>query len=347
MHKFLYVLFLGLSAIVLLEVGLRISGVYLTHHEKGSGLMVNEFGLVIENDHLHIGTPGMTICDELPEFNFCCNTNALGFKGEEWEQKEDESPVFFVGDSFVEGVGADCRNNLPNYFKNYALADSINVSILNAGISGSDVFYAYKVIEEIVLDFHPSTVMLGINNSDVYEHQVRGGFERFRNDGTTGFKASPVPEKLYKHCHVYRYYLHGLKRLDSYTLTSKANEDNINDQSIRSICEAVTRIDSLCNTSGSQLYVFCYPIPKLVDLGIRDLQVRTIHNCIKGHDVNSLLLSEDFYAFADSASNTFIDLFWRDDAHFNADGYDLFAHILYNALDRDYPNWKNEIKRFR
>lgn len=245
LRKFLYLIFLLLAVLILLEVLLRWTGTYLLYSEVNGGYFLIEYDRSYENGHRFAHKSDQPIIYSNGEFEFSCMANELGYRDRPihtiLSQGASKKLVLFVGDSFIEGVGADCFQSMPHQFERLHHADSLVV--LNAGISGSDVFYEYKLLENDLPRLRPDLILLGLNHTDIYEYVTRGGFERFLPDGRVKHRQSPVNLSRYRQSHLYRWYIHGICRKARYTFLSKkelAAQEKLAESEITRACNEST-----------------------------------------------------------------------------------------------------------
>lgn len=338
-QKTAYAVFLLAVVALLVEVLLRWSGAYLLYTEQGGGNFWIEYGKQYENGHRFTHTPNQLNIHQTSEFDFRCMANELGYRDRQPEEVRalagDRRPVLFIGDSFIDGVGAGCFGSMPHQFERLHAADSLVV--VNAGISGSDVFYEYKVLEKDLPRINPGLVLQGVNHSDIFETVTRGGFERFRPGGLSVHRDPPVNLTWYRYSHLFRWYVHEVRRLARYTFLSKRELAAREAEAEAKIAAALARTDSLVATHGARLLVFFYPAPAYLDKGTPEPELERLHEACRRNGVQSLLLTEAFEHLADSLGQGFTELYWPFDGHYNEKGYGEFARILKRALHIELP----------
>ena len=126
--------------------------------------------------------PNDTVSFQTSEFDYFRTTNSLGFCEREFDTTKCDSVfrIFAVGDSYTEGMGVEADATWPNYLFDNLENKSFNVEVFNAGIVGSDPVFAYKIIENILIDFAPDLIILSVNPSDISDAIFRGGMSRFK-----------------------------------------------------------------------------------------------------------------------------------------------------------------------
>jgi len=126
-----------------------------------------------------------------------------------------------IGDSFTEGWGASFENIWLNMLgKNLnARHSGIHVRTICGGVAGSDAFYGYRNLVDRLMAYQPDWVLLVINDSDILDVVVRGGFERFQPDGTVRGADAPEMPWMYESSQFARFilfelfdYIHSLVR---------------------------------------------------------------------------------------------------------------------------------------
>jgi hypothetical protein len=121
--------------VVILEITLRVAGIYKTYSEKiGSGYY-SYYGQKLPTWYHHWPKNKLN-CFKQPEFNYCYQYNSLGLRDQEWQYRkaENKNRLIILGDSFTEGDGATNNNNFPSYFSKRLNAYNNSWEVYNAGV---------------------------------------------------------------------------------------------------------------------------------------------------------------------------------------------------------------------
>jgi lysophospholipase L1-like esterase len=102
------------------------------------------------------------------------------------DKAEREYRIIALGDSFTEGVGTSYESTWVKVMEGLLAKELPGrvVTTLNAGISGSDIFFEYILLKEKLVAYAPDVVLVAVNKTDVTDVALRGGMERFQPDGT-------------------------------------------------------------------------------------------------------------------------------------------------------------------
>ncbi|MFT5165481.1 MAG: hypothetical protein ACI8P3_000708 [Saprospiraceae bacterium] len=129
--------------------------------------------------------PNTTRLRVRPEFLYTDHFNSLGLREREISDVllgSQDVRILALGDSFTEGTGAHQDSTWLRLLEHHLQFQSPGKKILtiNGGIAGSDPIFDYRRLTETFLPLKPDLVILSINNSDIFEISLRGGFERYR-----------------------------------------------------------------------------------------------------------------------------------------------------------------------
>lgn len=341
MKSNLLLLFVSIvSSLLLFEAGLRLSGVFDTHSEKNT--LDGDYFSVRQNELLDswywVHPPNDTLVFRQQEFTFSRTTNTLGLSDVEWVSNDSIYTVLGLGDSFTEGTGVSTDSTWLKVAEsrlNQSL--SVPVSTMNAGVGGSDPVFEYLLFETKLLDYRPDLVILSINSSDLYEIALRGGFERFKEDGTTG---RPVPnwETLYEHSHFIRFCVRKLLGFNENLIPMSEAKRN-RERFVPMIESIISKMDSLSNAYQFDFLVIVHPIMVDFKYGsyaddemntlIKNLSQSDVH-CI---DIREKLVNKGFRSLQDVES-----IYWPIDGHFNQTGYALFGEFVSQEIETIMDN---------
>lgn len=139
------------------------------------------------------------------EYEYEIKSNADGLRDidRNIEKQKDEFRIICLGNSFTAGYGAPQDSTWPKLLENKLSQKSIKkISVFNAGIGGSDPFFQFKLLEEILLKYKPDLVLVALGKELDFYHE-RGGFERFTAEGVK-YRKAPKLEKLYAISKIFR-----------------------------------------------------------------------------------------------------------------------------------------------
>lgn len=306
----------------IIEITIRISGVYKTYSEKNFDRYESLYNK--ESDTYYYQTRRDTVIYSQTEFQFVCPVNKLGLRDNTplIPDTNKTNKILFLGDSFTEGVGASCGNTMPDMFRYFSMQQATTV---NAGVVGSDPFYQTLWYNNSFHLYNPDEIILVMNASDISDFIFRGGKERFVSDSLTQSKNGPRLEFFYKHSHIVRLFTHLIMGYD-FTLISGKEHKLATQKALEVYAEHLNAWAKNMEEKNVSVvvhpYAFSYAkhVPghdALPEIGaLLDTTIRFINLYPAFNEV----LNEENY----------LDYSWELDGHFNDQGYALFADLLWN-----------------
>jgi lysophospholipase L1-like esterase len=285
----------------------------------------------------HVYSPNIEYTHKRVEFAYQRTTNSLGLPEREIprEKASDEYRIIALGDSFTEGIGAPYDEAWIKVVEKRlaATAGSHVVSTLNAGVSGSDPWYEYMLLEHRLLDADPDLVIVAINTSDISDTMMRGGRERFQPGGTTRFtRQPPAWEWLYGISFLTRHVVHGILGYDSLFLRERDLPAH-RAEAIDRIVEAVSAFATLSRERHFGLLIVLHPdhwegtnrtySDVFASLVARVTQLPGVNTA----DVLARWKAGDWYADADVQS-----LYWPLDGHNSPEGYEALGRAVADRI---------------
>ena len=198
-RKYLLLAVFVIACVLLLaEIVLRVTGRYAVYSEKVGLKYVSYYNAVYPTWYMQ-RTPNQIFTPDNSDFHYqyCINNLGLREKFFDKTKKDSSARIFVTGDSFSEGQGAPYDSTWPHLLANYLVRDSIPAEVLNTGVAGSDPVYNYVFHRDKLKGYKADYLIVAINSSDFTDYMMRGGFERFRENGTTHYKKGPWYEPLY------------------------------------------------------------------------------------------------------------------------------------------------------
>lgn len=342
--RFLKILVQFLLTLILLEGGLRLTGIMKTHAEKQFGTYISVYHHY-NNSWFHRYEPFDTINFHETEFHYSSVTNSAGLREREIPLQKDsnEFRIITLGDSFTEGAGAPYDSTFPYLLQNLLNSRSADFryEVYNAGISGSDLLFEDKLLRFRLRKFNPDAVIFMLNISDVEDLIQRGGSERFMSDTTCVFPKPPRVESIYRYSHVARCLIRLIGMNHNMLLPRKLRHETK-----LAIQELNTEIDSIyryCEANSIQCNIFWHPYPVL----IRQSDYDDIRKFREGTPLYKLFPFHKGIHLADNKRiiNLYAELTeslymlpyeqyaWPIDGHFNSYGYSVLAEVVSDCLN--------------
>ena len=211
-RNFVYTAIILAFTVFFIELILRLSGIAATYSEKTLGFFTTYYNQVSTNLH-HTWKPNSEIRYFQEEFQYVRQSNSEGFIEKEFPLKPSDSIdyVFLLGDSFTEGDGAPMDSNVSSFLEAIFWEEGFtNVRVYNAGTSGSDAAFNYKVLQDKLLNLKPKLIICINNESDVEDFITRGGLERFSEEGVMKTKQAPFGFIFYRYSIIARLFFHAI-----------------------------------------------------------------------------------------------------------------------------------------
>lgn len=319
------------------EIYLRLTGNGITYNEEREGVFVNPAERMQKSWYM-IYPPHTELTFRAgDEYAFIRHTNSEGLPDKEWitEKSGNEVRVMTFGDSFTQGDGCEFDSSYPKVLERLLQKEfpQVKISVMNAGRNGSDPWFEYKKLHDLLLKYHPDIIVYTNGSNDMFfDHLNYGGMERFATDSTVKNKI-PQPKwlGLYEVSYVFRLVMSFI----GYDNTLFGVEDR-----------EKNKIDALADA-------------RLISRKYSELAVKNNFTCIQLIRPDKVDILEGHYEFnladlthgTDTLPNysTFDILqyfrdslqinksnvdeyFWRIDQHHNAKGYEAMAKAVYTAV---------------
>jgi lysophospholipase L1-like esterase len=285
----------------------------------------------------HLYDPDEDVTWTTADFVHARRTNELGLS--EAPMKLEKAPreyrIVALGDSFTEGVGADYQSSWVKVMER-ALAARLPervVTTLNAGISGSDVFFEYMLLKEKLVAYSPDLVIVAVNNSDVADVMLRGGMERFQPDGTyRSPREPPWWEWLYGTSFVARLVVHSGLGYD-YLFIERSRQDIEQREAVDNIRSLIPAFAELASEYHFRLLVVLQPTRNDArdrvygyDLG------RLITDLRQGAGFEWVDVLARWSAAGHPTHEEWLAWYWPTDEHHTPRGYAVLGSTIVEAL---------------
>lgn len=324
----LLLLFVGL------EVGLRFGTTrYMTWQEK-NGLAYQSAYEPGHSGWLWVQRANTRRIEEKPEFTHEREINELGLIGEFVLEKEPgEYRILALGDSFTEGVGASVDETWLAVLER-ELAPQVpdwRLATLNAGVSGSDLFYEYMLLKERLLPYQPDLVVVALNSSDIADVIVRGGVERFQSDGSVAYRNGPTWEPLYMVSYLARVVVHDVLRYN-WQLMSNAQLELEERLAAEHLDVAARLLRDLCQAQGIPLIIAVHPQPHEITADTWGPLTDLVRGLERTPGLHAIDLLERYRRDDLIDPRTVFEWFWPIDGHHNARGYEVMGKAIADEI---------------
>jgi hypothetical protein len=328
--------------LVSLELGLRILGFYNTPSEAtGNGEYWTEWGYTRDTAHYSY-EPNSSFKLSNHEAEWQYKTNSLGYREYELDStKRDNLRVFVLGDSFVEGVGADYNETWVRVLEQSLKNTNPLSSVYACGMAGSDPFYQRWTLENILMYYEPTHVILTINDTDFDDFTIRGGDSRFQPNGGVKYNAPPSILRLYRHSYLIRLVVHELMGYDIHLINrSEGIKQEQQKRAAIALAECLTATDRFCASRNIKFLAIVHPVPHSIcfeDQGVKT-EVTALDSLY--FDFPVLRMYRPLKAAMQGADCR--SYHWTVDSHFNPKGYELFGNLVFQEIQKQVPDFWNQ-----
>ncbi len=336
----IYLVVCGLVAgSYLAEIYLRLSGDLTTYSEHREGVFVNPAERAQKTWYMTYQPNQVNVLCAGSEYSFERHANSEGFSDKEWSTEKDtnEIRIITLGDSFTEGDGAAADSSYPSVLRQllqHGFAQ-LKVTVMNAGRCGSDPWFEFKKLHDLLLKYRPDIVLYTNGSNDLlFDHLMYGGMERFAADSTVKNK---IPNHrwlgLYEVSYVFRLIV-GVAGYDN-TLFGLQDREKNKTKAIHD--SKLLRMDysRLAVENNFQCIELIRPEKDEMENNSYRFDLKKL---LAGSDTLNNFTSFDLLHFyADSLHITeekTKEYFWKLDGHHNARGYEAMAKAAYSSI---YP----------
>jgi hypothetical protein len=272
--------------------------------------------------------PNSIVVEENEEFSYAYRTNELGALAYEPKDNADLK-VLVMGDSYSFGIGAPQDSSWAVQLMSLLEEQTGKIiTLVNASKPGSDPFFSCLVYRDQLSHLHFDMILLGINSSDLYEVYARGGYERFKKDGSTQTKKAPWHASVYKYSYLGRYLFKKALKIDNAYLYSEDNVDELIYNAQEAIGDCLLDFKALAESKKSLFIPFAFALPWEITYQQKD-RILTLED--------RAALSENRISIRDCMAEYYRthpieEYYWARDRHYNSRGYTVMAECLLEEI---------------
>lgn len=264
-----------------------------------------------------------------PEFEYTHLYNSLGLRGKDIDGSDSCYNIVSLGDSYTEGIGTPDDSTWSrlleiNLKPMRPLSNGyIMVQCINGGLSGSDPFSEYYILEKLLLPYHPKLVFVCINLTDITDVIKLGGWERY-----TAYKSPPWWGYIYQFSYITRAFMHGVFHVNWLLLTPE--EIKMEEQkAIRLLYECI--LDNyvpLAKKHDIQLKVVLHPM--FEELSDNSFRLSILSDSLTANHIQVINLFDTIKAVYPPSNciDSLKSIYWLQDGHHNSKGYKLWADMI-------------------
>ena len=237
----------------------------------------------------------------------------------------NKKTVVTFGDSFTEGACVSWGKSYPKALENKLLGIDSNFAVLNAGISGNDPFFDWKMLRRLKDSLKIYTAVFLINSTDISDIMIRGGNERFLLNGDIKYIDTPWWERVYAFSLVFRLMIHNVWDYDRNLMTHKERERR----------EKIA-FENLKNLFHKDIIPFCFERNIKLIIAIHplewELNDKLNYNVLISsfHQTDNAIVIDTYNPIYENNKKSSIYL--AIDKHFNEKGSEIIADEIFNVL---------------
>lgn len=332
--KNLFLLFTSMMmALGIMETTLQITGTTKTYLENVNGEYTSPYSSL---DRTWYHTWSSTTHEhrlKKPEYDYWRPTNVLGFGDSTWSfpKKTTEKRLMTLGDSFTEGDGAPYDSSYVALLKQKLLAAGDTFYVMNAGVCGSDPFDNYINLRDRLLVYSPQVIVQVLASNDLTtDILLRGGMERFKEDGTQQYKSAPWWEPVYAFSYISRLFF---KKAGYNELLRKGGLTAAEEKELNAQLSALFKTYAwLCRQNQIKLIVVLRPDRGELAVNKYDYDFSAILSGLQADSVKVIDLLPAYQSYMQKNHSQSTAYFWRYDGHHNAAGYEMMAQSIFENI---------------
>lgn len=320
-----------------IELFLRLSNKNLSYSESNSSSIFTPYYSRSYGQNnslingLKINEPNKSSYSSKIEFNYLHKYNEYGFRELSFSNYRNKSNnIVVLGDSYTEGVGAPFDSTGIMSIQLHLSESGFKYNIINCGVSGSDLIYAYKLLDTLNNELTPKIILYNLDYSDIDDIIFRGGQERFNNV----IRKAYWWEFIYSFSFIFRNLANG----QNINPNNKKNEDY--DFAWNTIQNTLNDFNNYCLKNNIIFITILTPGPSEIYLLNQQFQSNINWNGnlkyvleynYKIHNVKYIDTQEKIYSIIDADTN-FYKYYYKLDYHFRPLGYWHWGKIVSDEL---------------
>ncbi len=321
--------------LILVELSLRLLGIPSTYSEDVFGYY-SQCNFTPPSNKYMVSKDSACLVLNKKEFTFYRRFNSEGLPDAEHKVEKDSGVfrVIALGDSFTEGEGAPADSTWISHLSHMVKENypERTFEFFNAGISGSDPFFAYMLLKDKLLKYHPDLVLFTINTTDISDYFYRNGFERFRAGDSVVYNTPPTWEWLYAYSYISRLFIHDVLGYDKHFIKVSTLKERTS-KALNALHDVACKTDSLGKSNHFTPVIVLHPqyIETVRNKYINDDFDKTFKNDTTLTVVDVL----DYFRKTNICSTDSARFYyWPLDKHHNSRGYKLFADGVFEYLNQ-------------
>jgi lysophospholipase L1-like esterase len=260
-------------------------------------------------------------------------TNALGFRGPEWDATRlgSELRVLVLGDSCTFGLGVADDETFPAQLESLLRARGVEAAVFNAGVPGYNTAREALVFERLADRVQPQLVIVTWLPNDALPPleyvEVRDGYlvkdveryEKWRNR---------IDNRGLSRSALYRFVrIRGRILRERIGARDRAWQEKLRPAALRASTDALQRIDSRSREIGAETLLVLLPRREQLDGSLASASLAHVAAFARARGMRVVDLLQ---IWSEAAVDTRA-LFLNDNVHLNAQGYREMARVVADA----------------
>lgn len=303
-------------------------GIYLSEYKRDAQLKLIHFlgrknasiawehGYVPYTERKHVSQ----------DFNYKFTVNQLGLRGKlpPLEKDSNEYRICILGDSFIEGYGAENDSmTFSEQLKKQLQNSSKKINTINAGICGSNPIYEINLYNNKLRSYNNDLILLQINLTDLQDieyayHQDKMPLSEYFNASSHLFRI------FYSEIFGYNF---TLKRSNNYIIKRKK-------EILRLLIQQLKEFEQSLSKEHTKLILIYLPlISEITNNESIGEHTDVLENTLKSSGIPLINLKTAYRKTFDGKTLLIDQFYWKQDKHHNARGYKLMATKVTEQLN--------------
>lgn len=282
-----------------------------------------------QSGYYNIKKPSENYHLKTKEFDFERKANSIGLSDKEIDNKNSNKiRILCFGDSFTEGDGASQDSSYVRFLDRSLHKKYQNLEIINAGRCGSDPFFDFKLLQDILIQYQPDIILQSFTTNDLsFDMVMRGGNKRFKNDKTLSYQNIHWWTPIYAVSYSARIIIQTIGGYDKYLINQKDYPHIIEKMKMEST-QLFEEYQKFTKEKNIDLIVFTLPFKSDFNgTENKDFHLEMKRNFSK-FNLNFYNLQPCYEDEIKTKHTKFQDYYWKIDGHHNAKGYEMMAKCL-------------------
>lgn len=243
------------------------------------------------------------------------------------ELSKSKEIILACGDSFTEGVGSSPEKTWVRSLENKLNLQYDNKYLsINAGLSGLDPIYSYKIAEFLINDFSVDYLILTIGSNDFIDVILRGGDERFQGNSVK-YPRRPIADYFFAFSYVFRSFANKYYDYPFLLMNEEEYQKKMTNAG-KILQNEIIKYQQLAQQNDFELIVQIFPDSQEFKTGKYEFsQIYQLAEFVRTNEIIFIdlldILNNDDLLLPET-------MYWPVDGHFSPEAYVLWGEILEN-----------------